>query len=141
MLVENHPFIPSRRALNPGARMVFIKVCPVLKSLPQIGTPCCRARPVSAGTSTVKLGAPFANGTPLVIAAHAYRIEGAIAAWFPFIAATNVSGVAYTACGLRKISVDPHQITTVRETRFFFWNFLMSSLICSARSYFVRAFF
>ena len=48
------------------------------------------------------------------------KFEGAIAAWFAFIAATNVSGVAYTACGFRKISVEPHQITTVRETRVFF---------------------
>ena len=120
MLVENQPSIPSSRALNPGARMVFINVCPVLKSLPQIGTPCCRASSVIAGTSTVRLGAPLANGTPLVIAAQAYSIEGAIAGWFSFIAATNVSGVAYTACGFRKISVEPHQITTVRETLFFF---------------------
>src|SRR2546430_5604319 len=28
---------PSIRAFNPGARMVFTSVCPVLKSLPQMG--------------------------------------------------------------------------------------------------------
>jgi hypothetical protein len=32
--------------------MVFIKVCPVLKSLPQIGTPLSSASLVKAGIST-----------------------------------------------------------------------------------------
>ncbi len=71
MFVENQPFIPSRRALKPGARIVFINVWPVLKSLPQMGTPCCLASATMAGMSTVRLGAPLANGTPLVIAAQA----------------------------------------------------------------------
>jgi hypothetical protein len=44
--------------------MVFIKVCPVLKSLPQIGTPLSSASFVSAGISTDRFGAPLANGTP-----------------------------------------------------------------------------
>ena len=35
MLVEYQPSMPSRRALKPGARMVFISVWPVLKSLPR----------------------------------------------------------------------------------------------------------
>ena len=35
--MENQPFRPSMRALKPGASSVFMKVWPVLKSLPQIG--------------------------------------------------------------------------------------------------------
>src|SRR6187551_2550737 len=38
MLVENQPRMPSMRAFMPGARIVFINVWPVLKSLPLIGT-------------------------------------------------------------------------------------------------------
>ena len=57
------------RALRPGARIVLISVCPVLKSLPPMGTPSRDASSVSAGTSTVRFGAPFAKGTPLLIAA------------------------------------------------------------------------
>jgi hypothetical protein len=37
MFVENHPSIPSMRALKPGARIVFIRVWPVLKSFPADG--------------------------------------------------------------------------------------------------------
>ncbi len=69
MFVLNQPLSPSMRALRPGARMVFISVCPVLKSLPAIGTPRSRASCRSAGMSTVRLGAPLANGTPSMIAA------------------------------------------------------------------------
>ena len=36
--MEYQPSTPSMRALNPGARIVFISVWPVLKSLPVIGT-------------------------------------------------------------------------------------------------------
>src|SRR5437899_2885405 len=68
MLVENQPFSPSMRALKPGARIVFRSVWPVLKSLPQMGTLCSRASSWSAGISTVRLGAPLAKGTPLVMA-------------------------------------------------------------------------
>ena len=71
MFVENHPSMPSILALRPGATMVLIKVCPVLKSLPQIGTPSRAANSVIAGKSTVMLGAPFANGVPVISAAYA----------------------------------------------------------------------
>src|SRR2546430_7291424 len=37
MLVENQPASPSIRAFSPGARMVLMSVCPVLKSFPQMG--------------------------------------------------------------------------------------------------------
>src|ERR1041384_6367422 len=43
MLVENQPRKPSKRAFKPGARIVFINVCPVLKSLPAIGVFISRA--------------------------------------------------------------------------------------------------
>jgi len=59
MFVEYHPLRPSMRALSPGARMVFIKVCPVLKSFPATASPCCSASSSMAGMSTVRFGAPF----------------------------------------------------------------------------------
>ena len=79
MFVENQPSSPSIRALNPGARIVFMSVWPVLKSFPQIATLLSCASCWIAGMSTVRFGAPFANGTPLVTEAHAYSMEGAIA--------------------------------------------------------------
>jgi len=45
---------------------VFRSVCPVLKSLPPIGTPLSCASFTIAGDSTVRFGAPFANGTPSI---------------------------------------------------------------------------
>ncbi len=57
------------RAFNPGAISVFMKVWPVLKSLPQIGNLRSRASSSSAGVSVVRFGAPLANGTPLFSAA------------------------------------------------------------------------
>jgi len=36
--VEYQPESPRSRLFNPGARTVFIRVWPVLKSLPEIGT-------------------------------------------------------------------------------------------------------
>jgi hypothetical protein len=69
MLVEYQPARPSMRALNIGASTVLSSVWPVLKSLPQIGTPLSFASFSSAGMSTVRLGAPFANGTPSMSAA------------------------------------------------------------------------
>ena len=50
---------------------VFMRVWPVLKSLPAIGTPSRFASSTIASTSVVRFGAPFANGTPLTIAAYA----------------------------------------------------------------------
>ena len=59
------------RALKPGARIVFIKVWPVLKSLPVIGRPCLRASSRSAGVSSDRFGAPFAYGMPILRQAYA----------------------------------------------------------------------
>ncbi len=59
------------RAFNPGAIRVFMKVWPVLKSLPQMGRLRSRASSSSAGVSVVRLGAPLANGTPDLSAAYA----------------------------------------------------------------------
>ena len=64
MLVEYQPRIPSIRALNPGARIVFIRVWPVLKSFPVIGTPLRSASSSMHFRSVDRFGAPFANGTP-----------------------------------------------------------------------------
>ena len=41
----------------------------VLKSFPEMGTPRSCARLSSAGVSTHRFGAPFANGTPSMMAA------------------------------------------------------------------------
>jgi hypothetical protein len=59
------------RALKAGASTVFMSVCPVLKSFPPIGTFFDFANSSSAGISTVRFGAPLANGTPSLIAAQA----------------------------------------------------------------------
>ena len=58
--MEYQPSRPSRRALKPGARIVFISVWPVLKSLPPMGEPVFFASSMSAGKSAERLGAPFA---------------------------------------------------------------------------------
>ena len=52
-----------------GASTVFISVCPVLKSLPLIGTLRSVASWRSTGVSTARLGAPLANDTFSRIAA------------------------------------------------------------------------
>ena len=57
------------RALNIGASVVLSSVWPVLKSLPQIGSPRSFASLTSAGMSTVRFGAPLASGTPSISAA------------------------------------------------------------------------
>ena len=64
MLVEYQPDTPSRRALKAGARTVFMKVWPVLKSLPQMGAAFFFESSIIAGISTVRFGAPLAKGTP-----------------------------------------------------------------------------
>ena len=69
MFVEYQPLRPSMRALSIGASTVLSSVWPVLKSLPQIGTPWSVASLRSAGMSTVRFGAPLANGMPSISAA------------------------------------------------------------------------
>ena len=69
MFVEYQPATPIIRALNIGASTVLISVWPVLKSFPQIGTFRSIASFRSAGMSAVRFGAPFAKGTPSIIAA------------------------------------------------------------------------
>src|SRR6266498_5533187 len=64
IFVEYQQCRPSIRDLRPGARIVFINVCPVLKSLPQIARLFCSARFLRAGMSTVRFGAPLAKGIP-----------------------------------------------------------------------------
>ena len=70
MLVEYQPRRPSIRALKPGARRVFMRVWPVLKSLPAMGTPWRAANSIMHGRSTLRFGAPLANGTSLIRAAY-----------------------------------------------------------------------
>ena len=69
MFVENQPSIPSILAFSIGPITVFTRVWPVLKSFPHMGTPLSRASFSKAVTSTVRLGAPFMNGTPSINAA------------------------------------------------------------------------
>ena len=57
------------RALKAGASTVFINVCPVLKSLPQMGAAFFFESSIIAGISTVRFGAPLAKGTPSLSAA------------------------------------------------------------------------
>ena len=58
------------RALRPGAMTVFIHVWPVLKSLPEIGTPLLVGELHAApAMSTARFGAPLQYGTPSMIAA------------------------------------------------------------------------
>src|SRR3954462_1693914 len=76
MLVEYQPARPSILALSPGAITVFIHVWPVLKSLPDIGTPRSMASCIRASVSTARLGAPLQYGTPSMMHAHAYNIDG-----------------------------------------------------------------
>ena len=64
--MENQPLTPSMRALKPGASTVFISVWPVLKSLPQIGASFFFDSSMHRRQSTVRLGAPLANGTPFL---------------------------------------------------------------------------
>src|SRR4051794_41774167 len=64
MLVENHPDRPSMRALRPGATTVFIHVCPVLKSLPAMGTLCSLASARAAGEKTGGGGGAVGGGAP-----------------------------------------------------------------------------
>ena len=64
MFDENQPRMPSARACKPGARMVFISVCPVLKSLPPMGVPVFSASSTIAGMSHVRFGAPLTKGMP-----------------------------------------------------------------------------
>src|SRR5262245_10995515 len=90
--------------------------------------------------STVRLGAPLAKGTPLVMEAQAYSMEGAMAGWLACMAATNFSGVEWTSSGVTKTSVEPHQQVTRRETRLVLRKLAMSSLIFRASSYLFLAF-
>src|ERR1700758_178563 len=90
--------------------------------------------------STVRLGAPLANGTPLVTDAHAYSMEGAIAGWLVFIPSISFSGVECTSSGRINTSVEPHQQVTSRAALELLRKFAMSSLICSASSYLFLAF-
>src|SRR5260370_21946519 len=115
ILVEYQPSSPSMRALNAGASTVFIMVWPVLKSLPQIATLCSIARCWMAGMSTVRFGAPLANGTPLVTEAHAYSIDGAIDGSLAFMASTNFAREQRTSSGLMNTSVEPQQQVTSRD--------------------------
>src|SRR5271170_3779039 len=115
MLVEYHPETPSMRVLKAGARTVLMKVCPVLKSLPQMGAFILRESSLSAGMSTVRLGAPLAKGMPSLSAAQAYIIEGEMPGSLSTSPFSNASSVLWTAVCSRKISVDPHQIMTWRS--------------------------
>jgi len=129
------------RALSAGAITVFSHVWPVLKSLPEIGTPRSFASCISAGASTARLGAPFANGTPSMIEAHAYNIAGEIASSLRSIAFSNCSSVACCDPALMYVSVDAHQTITSRSSLCFALKSRTSCRSCSARSRFVLPFF
>ena len=54
-----------------GGSTVFIKVWPLLKSLPEMGTFIFLENSHMAGVSTHRLGAPIINGAPSAMAAYA----------------------------------------------------------------------
>ena len=74
-----------------------MSVWPVLKSLPAIGTPCASANWTMHGRSTLRLGAPLANGTPELSAAKAYSWLGEMLGSSAFMPASNASMVSWTA--------------------------------------------
>src|ERR1051325_1729578 len=119
MFVEYQPARPSMRAFSPGAITVFIHVCPVLKSFPEIGTPRSTARWISAGVSTARFGAPLQYGTPSMMHAHAYNIDGAMTSSFFSIAFSKLAIVECCGPGLMNVSVDAHQTATMRSSLFF----------------------
>src|SRR6266513_4924649 len=108
MLVEYQPARPSILAFSPGAITVFIHVCPVLKSFPDIGTPRSLASCISAGVFTARLGAPLQYGTPSMMQAQAYNIDGAITSSLRSIAFSNCSIVACCGPDLMYVSVEAH---------------------------------
>src|SRR5262245_4347650 len=112
MLVLYHPETPSIRALNIGESTVLSIVWPVLKSLPPIATPLRLASCSRAGMSQVRFGAPLAKGTPSMIAAQAYSIEGAIEGSFASIAFSKALRVWWVGSGEREISEKGEQTTT-----------------------------
>src|SRR4051794_24881787 len=114
MFVENQPRTPSMRALSAGATTVFINVWPVLKSFPAMGTLLRFASSHTAGKSSARLGAPFANGTPSFKHAHAYSCELEMVGSSWCSAFSNVSTVWWTPFADTYTSVDPHHTATAR---------------------------
>src|SRR5215831_11447183 len=114
MLVENQPRTPNIRALKAGAMTVFIKVWPVLKSLPAIGTSRCLASCQAAGKSTVKFGAPLAKGMPSWMHAQAYICELVIPGSLFISPASNDLIDWWVSPGGVYASVEPHHTATPR---------------------------
>jgi hypothetical protein len=118
MFVENQPSIPSIRALKPGARIVFMSVCPVLKSFPAIGTPRSSAVPRGPGSrrqvrSSVGVGDPLHDRR--VGVDHARRDRGIVRLHRGL---ERLERLRADAPARRKISVEPHQIMTIRSHPF-----------------------
>jgi hypothetical protein len=134
MFVEYQPDTPSWRAFTMGASTVFMRVWPVLKSLPEIGTLFFTDSSRRTGVSTARFGDPLANGTPSRIAAYAYSIAGETVSSFASIAASSVSTDWCAGPGSMKISVLAHQIMTTRSTFFSSRNALMSARIAFSMS-------
>src|ERR1041384_3043157 len=115
IFVENHPCNPRSLDFKPGAMIVFIKVWPVLKSLPHTGNPRSTASVVKAGTSTVRLGAPFGKGATHFNAADAETSEGAIASSLFLIPDSNACRSACTSVGCMNFLVDAHHTISIRS--------------------------
>jgi hypothetical protein len=87
------PWTPSSLAFSPGAMMVLMRVCPVLRSLPARGVFVLAARATRAGISAVKFGAALAYGMPSRMAAYAYTMLEGIAGSFCSSARSKLSMV------------------------------------------------
>ena len=119
MLVENQPETPSRRALKAGARTVFMKVWPVLKSLPQMGAAFCFESSIMAGHVDGEVRRAVGEGHAFAQRGVGVDLRGRDADVVVLEALLErLDGLRGPAVGSMKISVEPHQIITTRSTVF-----------------------
>ena len=128
MLVENQPLSPSSRAFKPGARMVFISVWPVLKSLPQMGTPFSRASSRWPGCPRSGSARRWRRGRLIEGRRRRRSCSGRWTGGSPSWPFRRIRSSRERALASRKISVEAHQIMTRRSSLFSFLKFRISSM-------------
>ena len=119
MLVENQPLTPSMRALKAGARTVFIKVWPVLKSLPQMGAAFFFESSTMRREVHRQIRRAVGKGHALAqrrIGIDLRRRNADVVVLQTLLKGLDATGAL--RCGSRKISVDAAQIITTRSTVF-----------------------
>jgi len=98
--------------LKPGARIVFIRVCPVLKSFPQIGALFCFDSCSITGKSRYIRSSVEKGILPSTKRKRRKKImEGAIS-YRSAQALLKRSMELWNLAGLEEISVEPHQMVT-----------------------------